>query len=175
MIIAEYKCGYCGSTFKLSYFNSVDIPERNVGCTNCRTAGADVKLIKKIRDEKRESAYLEAYEKVYEKRKEEKKPSPLDELIEKCGEEDEKEQEKKYRKKFSMSNLEFPTSILMAKGCLLKTSLQLTGVNQSQRVNQLDQINEAVDILNEAKKQKENEIVEKAKEEKEKPIPYVKR
>lgn len=53
MIIAEYKCGYCGSTFKLSYFNSVDIPERNVGCTNCRMAGADVKLIKKIRDERR--------------------------------------------------------------------------------------------------------------------------
>ena len=53
MIIAEYKCGYCGSSFKLSYFNSVDIPERNVGCTNCRVAGADVKLIKKIRDERR--------------------------------------------------------------------------------------------------------------------------
>jgi DNA-directed RNA polymerase subunit RPC12/RpoP len=52
MIIAEYKCGYCGSTFKLSYFNSVDIPERNVGCPSCRMAGADVKLIKKIRDER---------------------------------------------------------------------------------------------------------------------------
>ena len=52
MIIAEYKCGYCGSTFKLSYFNSVDIPERNVGCTNCRMAGEKVTLIEKIRDER---------------------------------------------------------------------------------------------------------------------------
>jgi hypothetical protein len=52
MIIAEYECGYCNFRFKLSYFNSQDIPERNVGCTSCRMAGADVKLIKKIRDER---------------------------------------------------------------------------------------------------------------------------
>lgn len=52
MIVAEYKCGYCGSSFYISYFNSQDIPERNVGCTNCRMAGADIKLIKKYRDER---------------------------------------------------------------------------------------------------------------------------
>jgi len=67
-----------------------------------------------------------------------------------------------------MSNLKFPISILMAKGCIIQTSLQLTGVNQSQRLDQLDQINEAIDILNEAKEQKEDEIVKKAKEEKKK-------
>ena len=52
MIIAEYKCGYCGSSFKLSYFTSQDIPERNVGCTTCRIAGDKVTLIRKIRDER---------------------------------------------------------------------------------------------------------------------------
>lgn len=52
MIIAKYKCGYCNFTFKLYYFNSQEIPERNVGCTNCRIAGEKVKLIKKIRDER---------------------------------------------------------------------------------------------------------------------------
>jgi len=51
MIRAKYKCGYCNSSFELLYLNSQDIPERNVGCTNCRTAGEKVKLIKKIRDE----------------------------------------------------------------------------------------------------------------------------
>ncbi|MQY60245.1 hypothetical protein GH153_00160 [bacterium] len=49
---AKYKCGYCNSEFELSFFNSQDIPERNVGCTNCRIAGEKVKLIKKIRDER---------------------------------------------------------------------------------------------------------------------------
>lgn len=52
MIIAKYKCGYCNSEFKLHYFNSQEIPERNVGCTNCRMAGEKVTLIKKIRDER---------------------------------------------------------------------------------------------------------------------------
>lgn len=65
-----------------------------------------------------------------------------------------------------MSNLEFPISVLMAKGCILQTSLQLTGADQSQRMNQLGQVQEAIDILKEAKKQKEDEIVENAKEEK---------
>jgi len=52
MIIAEYKCGYCKSKFRLSYFNSQEIPERNVGCTTCRIAGDKVTLIRKFRDER---------------------------------------------------------------------------------------------------------------------------
>jgi len=52
MIVAEYKCGYCKDTFRLSYFNSQEIPEKNVGCTTCRIAGERVVLVKKIRDER---------------------------------------------------------------------------------------------------------------------------
>jgi DNA-directed RNA polymerase subunit RPC12/RpoP len=51
MIKARYKCGYCDHIFALAYFNSQDIPERNIGCPNCRVAGEKTILIKKIRDE----------------------------------------------------------------------------------------------------------------------------
>ncbi|MCK4822994.1 hypothetical protein KA005_44950 [bacterium] len=52
MIKARYKCGYCNHIFVLAYFNSQDIPERNIGCPNCRVAGEKTILIKKIRDER---------------------------------------------------------------------------------------------------------------------------
>jgi len=43
---AKYKCGYCNSKFELFFYDHQEIPERNVGCTNCRIAGEKVTLIR---------------------------------------------------------------------------------------------------------------------------------
>jgi len=46
-----------------------------------------------------------------------------------------------------MSNLDYPISILIAKGKEISTALQLTGNNQMQKTNLLNSIRNAVNIL----------------------------
>ena len=77
-----------------------------------------------------------------------------------------------------MSNLDYPMSILIAKAEEIQTSLgiggspsslQLTGDNIAQRVNQLEAIGRAVIILNNVKfkdDKKEREMKEKEKKRK---------
>ena len=124
MIKARYKCGYCNSIFALAYFNSQDIPERNVGCTNCRTAGEKVTLIEKIRDERS-------------------------------------------MKKIQKSNLDYPITVLESERDDIHCPLK----------SQVDQLQEAIDILTNEKYRRVREEFKKEaeKKKKEEPIPYVKR
>jgi len=50
-----------------------------------------------------------------------------------------------------MSNLDYPISLLITEAGKISTSLQLTGDNQMQRTNQLDEIRRAIGILAEEK------------------------
>ena len=59
-----------------------------------------------------------------------------------------------------MSNLDYPISVLIAKGKELSTSLQLTDNDQMQKTNLLNSIRQAVNILT------DKEIKEKMKEKK---------
>ncbi|MCK4792094.1 MAG: hypothetical protein KAV87_50665 [Desulfobacteraceae bacterium] len=47
-----------------------------------------------------------------------------------------------------MSNLDYPISLLEEVGRKILTALQLSGVDQAQRVNQLDGVRRAIDVLN---------------------------
>ena len=62
-----------------------------------------------------------------------------------------------------MSNLDYPISVLEEAGSRISYVLQVTGVNQIQRTNQLDGIRRAIIILGEYKHQDEREERKKEK------------
>ena len=120
MIKARYKCGYCNHFFALAYFNSQDIPERNIGCPNCRVAGEKTILIKKIRDER----------------------GVVDEHL--------------FKRSKEISNLDYPIAVLEAERDNVRCPLK----------SQVDQLQEAIDILTNEKYRRVREEFKKEVEKK---------
>lgn len=62
-----------------------------------------------------------------------------------------------------MSNLDYPISLLEEAGGKISISLQMTGVEQVQRMNQLNGIIRALNMLKEERMKDEKEIEKKEK------------